>query len=625
MSVANTSQQEIDRIIAGGDPAKARVLLGELWKSNPGPALANFVTTRFKQVETGGIARRKCKVAVIRSFTVEPAVSVLAAAASINGLDLTVQVGDFNSYARELLDANSSLNRFEPAVVIVAVQARDLAPDLWQNAGQLSSQDTRAEVERVVNNYRDWITTFRQHSLASLIIHNLEMPLAANQGILDAQLMESQVAAIQDINRGLRLLAHEQTGVYILDYDALVARHGRALWLDERKWQTMRMPIAADCLVHLATEWLRFLHPLTGKVCKALVVALDNTLWGGVVGEVGTAGIQCGMEFPGSAYRDLQRALLDLQRRGILLAVCSKNNLSDAMEALRNHPGLLLRPEHFSALRINWSQKSENLREIAAELNIGTDAIAFLDDNPVERHQVRLELPEVTVIDLPADISKYERTVRDAPIFERLALSREDKDRGQIYVAQRQRTELREHSRSVEEFNRSLLQEVALAYAGPDTIARVSQLTQKTNQFNLTNHRYSEQAIVEFCKQKEWLVITAQVRDRFGDNGLVGLVIVHFDKDVCDIDTFLLSCRVIGRAVETVMLAFVIAQAKVRDIAEIRGSFCPTAKNAPASDFYLKHGFAESAREESGVIRWTLQTKSSSVRFPDWAKVILPG
>jgi FkbH-like protein len=623
MSVANALQQEIDGLIASGDPTKARMLLAELWTSNPGPALASFVTSRFKQIETS-VVRAKCRVAVIRSFTVEPAVTVLAAAASINGLDLALHVGDFNAYARELLDANSSLNRFQPAVVIMAVQTRDISPDLWQNAGQLSSEETRAEVERVVNNYRDWVASFRQHNLASLVIHNLEMPPVANQGIIDAQGVENQVSAIQDINRGLRLLAHEQAGVYVLDYDALVARHGRTHWHDERKWQTMRMPVAADCLVHLATEWLRYLHPLTGKICKALVVDLDNTFWGGVVGEVGAKGIQCGTEFPGSAYRDLQRAMLDLQRRGILLAVCSKNNLPDAMEALRHHPGLLLRPEHFSAMRINWNQKSENLREIAAELNIGTDSIAFLDDNPVERHHVRLQLPEVTVIDLPADVSSYERTLRESPVFERLALSREDKDRGQIYLAQRQRSELREHSRSVEEFNRSLLQEVALAHAAPESISRISQLTQKTNQFNLTNHRYSEQEILDLRNRKEWLVITAQVRDRFGDNGLVGLVIVKFVDGVCQIDTFLLSCRVIGRAVETVMLAFVIAQARARGVAEVRGMFCATAKNAPASDFYSKHGFAESAREESGASHWTLRTESSSVTFPDWTKVVLP-
>jgi FkbH-like protein len=416
-------------------------------------------------------------------------------------------------------------------------------------------------------------------------------------------------------------MAKAHPGVYVLDYDALVARFGRAQWRDERKWLAMRMPIAVNCLVHLANEWLRFLHPLTGRVCKALVMDLDNTLWGGVVGEAGVQGIVSGPEYPGAAYQAVQRALLDLHQRGILLAICSKNNPADAMEALQNHPGLLVRPEHFAALRINWEDKSRNLREIAQELNIGIDALAFFDDNPVERQQVRLELPEVVVIETPGDPMNYERALRESPVFERLVLSEEDRDRGRQYVAQRDRAKLQERCRSLEEFYRSLEQEVELAQAGPDAIARVSQLTQKTNQFNVTTRRYSEQQIAEMIYRPGWQIITARVRDRFGDNGLVGLAIVHASDDTAEIDSFLLSCRVIGRAVETVMLSQVIEQAKSSGLRRVRGWFLPTPKNAPAKDFYAAHGFSEQERDGNGSVRWSLETRAAKVAAPEWIKV----
>ena len=347
--------------------------------------------------------------------------------------------------------------------------------------------------------FGDWIAGFRKHSNAALIVHSLEVPAVPLAGILDAQREDNAAEAIQRINRGLRALAGEYRGVYILDYDALVARHGRERWGDARKWLTVRLPVASANLPHLAAEWLRFLHPLAGKVAKCVAVDLDNTLWGGIVGEDGVNGIRLGAEYPGAAFQELQRALLDLSRRGILLAVCSKNNPADAMEALSGHPGMLLQPRDFAAMRINWNDKAQNLREIAAELNIGLDTVAFLDDNPVERQQVREQAPEAIVIPLPDDPMDYARAVRDCPWFERLTLSEEDRQRGDYYAAQRDRVELERTVTSKEDFYRSLEQVAEIAPVNPQTLARVSQLTQKTNQFNLTTRRYTEQQIADMA------------------------------------------------------------------------------------------------------------------------------
>jgi FkbH-like protein len=383
------------------------------------------------------------------------------------------------------------------------------------------------------------------------------------------------------------------------------------------------LPIAADHLLHMAHEWMRFLVPLTGRIAKCLAVDLDNTLWGGVIGEEGMTGIKVGPEYPGAAFQAVQRALLDLSKKGILLALCSKNNLEDAMEALDKHPGMLVRSQHFAALRINWTDKAQNLREIAQELNIGIDSLAFLDDNPFEREQVRAALPEVTVINLPQDPLEYAATVRDCPVFERLTLSAEDQQRTAMYAEQRQRAGAEQSFQSKEDFFRFLEQEAELNPVSDLNLARIAQLTQKTNQFNLTTRRYTEAQIAEMAKQPGWNIFSIRVCDRFGDHGLVGVAIAHDQGEQCEIDTFLLSCRVIGRTVETALLAHMAKSAAERGCKRLQGWFLPTRKNAPARDFYSQHGFELLAQSCDGSL-WSLDLTEQEVAFPTWVKLITP-
>jgi len=367
----------------------------------------------------------------------------------------------------------------------------------------------------------------------------------------------------------------------------------------------------------MVSEWMKFLHPLTGAVCKVLAVDLDNTLWGGVLGEDGIEGIQLGTEYPGAFYRGLQRVILDIHQRGILLAVCSKNNRGEAMAAIEKHPEMLLRPEHFAAFRINWQDKAQNLREIAAELNLGTDSIAFLDDNPVERSRVQSDLPEVKVIALPGQAQGYAAALRDSPWFERLALSVEDREHTRMYHEQQQRASVAQAAGSLEDFYRSLGQEVVLAPLAPETLVRVAHLTQKTNQYNVTTRRYSEQQIEEMAARPDCRVYSVRVRDRFGDNGIVGVLITRIENDVCEIDTFLLSCRVIGRTVETAMLGFLASVCKKQGASRLQGWFLPTKKNAPVKDLYSTHGFT-AVRSEGDATLWSVTLSKSDIRCPEW-------
>lgn len=608
---------QIDQWMEQGATTEAQAGLSEfLAAEGLSNATAAFSVARYTKLRPH-LSLIPYRVAILRSFTVEPVVPMLRAAGFANGLDLTVHVGEFNAYAQEILDGNSALYTFEPQAVILAADTRSLAPELWADYGGSGTDRGAAVVARVSQQYSDWIKAFRRHSDAHLILHTLASPPYPALGLYDGQDVSGQTRSLEEINRRIRSLAEEYRGVYALDYQGLVARHGQQNWYDERKWISVRLPIAAPYLPHMAREWLRYLHPLSGRIAKVAVVDLDNTLWGGVIGEDGLSGIRLDGEHPGAAYRELQRALKDLTGRGILLAIASKNNMADAMEALEQHRGMLLRPVNFSAMRINWNDKAESLRQIAAELNVGIDAIAFLDDNPVERRRVRTELPEVMVIDLPEDPWQYAARVRECPFFERLTLSEEDRHRSEYYAADKQRIALETSCVTREDFLRSLEQVVEITPVRSATISRVAQLTQKTNQFNMTTRRYSEQQIAELAGRSDCQVLSIRVMDRYSDNGLVGVAIALFQGSKCEIDTFLLSCRVIGRGVETALLAYLAESARQRGLTRLEGLFLPTKKNAPAREFYSSHGFELIGTESSGT-RWGINIAARPPAWPDW-------
>ncbi len=595
---------------------RALGLMRQLFNEAPTLASAQFVLKQAAPIREH-LALVPCRLAILRSFTVEPVVPILRALALFHGIDLIVHVGDFNAYNTELLDPQSSFYGFNPDVVILATQTRDVLPELWNDSA--ATEDCEALAARAASNIEHLIDSLRSRSKAHLILNTLEMPNFPNAGILDSQRNTGQSEAIRNVNRRLRETAAKHLGVYVLDYDALIARFGRLNWGDEAKWLTMRMPLGADSFVHLAREYIRFLLPLCGRTCKALVIDLDNTIWGGVIGEDGLDGIKLGAEYPGNAYLEVQRAILDLHRRGIILAICSKNNPEDALEVFNQHDAMLLRIDHFAATRINWKSKPENIRELATELNIGIDALAFLDDNPLEREEVRMLLPEVHVIDLPAGPAHFAAALRSTPVFERLALSNEDRDRGAYYQAERQRAQLQATGVALDDYYRSLGMVVEIGAVSSRTIARVAQLTQKTNQFNLTTRRYSEHEIASKAADARWRVDALTASDRFGDYGLVGVAITNQIDDVCEIDSFLLSCRVIGRSVETALLSYLAREAASGGMRSIRGWYLPTRKNAPSKDFYPKHGF-KMINENDGKMLFE-HDLSKEIGWPDWIEL----
>jgi FkbH-like protein len=615
----STVRAEIDAALADGNVAAARAALLRLWSSDPSGATASLVVSRFEKLR-GKIPLTPLRLAVLRSFTLEPLVPLLRACAFAGGIDLEIRLGDFNTFHQEIVDPASWLYTYEPQAIFLAVQLRDLAPGLWNAFADLSGQQAQSLVDQVNAQLAELINVLRSRSSAHVVIHSMQTPPAPAYGIFDNRLPLGQAQAVASINLSLAHLGRDVRNVYLLDYDALIARHGSAHWEDPLKWLTVRLPIAADRLLLLAREWMRFIQPICGKLCKCLVTDLDNTLWGGVIGEDGMEGIRLDSSPGGFAFQAVQRVLLDFHRRGILLAIASKNNPGDAKQAIESHPGMLLRAEHFAAMRINWNDKAASLREIAAELNIGIDSLAFLDDNPVERQWVAQQLPEVSVIELPAQASGYAAALREAPVFERLAVTKEDQERGRTYAEQRLRAELQSSSASLEDFYRSLNMEAGIGPMAPASLARVAQLTQKTNQFNLTTRRYSEEQIANLAADPAACVYTLRVRDRLGDSGLVGVAITRDQAGRCELDTLLMSCRVIGRTIETAFLAQISQDARRRGNTHLAGWFLPTRKNAPAQDFFASQGFSCVRKEEQGSY-WELALCGQLPVSPPWIKL----
>jgi FkbH-like protein len=363
----------------------------------------------------------------------------------------------------------------------------------------------------------------------------------------------------------------------------------------------------------VAERYVGFALAALGKATKCIVLDLDNTLWGGVLGEDGPSGIALGPQWPGSEFVDFQRELLDLQRQGILLALCSKNNEAEALALLRSHPSMLIREAQLAAYRINWEDKASNIRSLARELNIGLDHMLLLDDSPHERAWVRDQIPELRVPDLPADPSMYANWVGSIPSLILLQQTAEDSQRTQQYQESRTREAYRGTVGSIEDFLRGLGLKVDIALVDDESMGRVVQLLAKTNQFNLTTRRHDEPTIRRQVASGTWRVYTMRVSDRFGDFGLTGVAILERQDGARHVESFLMSCRVIGKSVETALLARLADDARAAGASVLTAEFIDSGRNQVAATFLANHGFAAESAS-----RWVRPLDVTGPEWPEW-------
>ncbi|MGH7727484.1 MAG: HAD-IIIC family phosphatase [Vulcanimicrobiaceae bacterium] len=550
------------------------------------------------------------RIALASSFTVDHLVPYADLSCRLAGLRPHLYVSPFNSWARDVIDEHSALRAFEPEILFLAVALDDLVPAL---AGSLPSEalerlgdEALERVVAVAQRYCSWSQG------RPLVVHAFHSAFAAPEGILDGRFTPSRAEWIASLNARLATALRALPNALLLDLTAAASVAGGSLEDEPKLRHLAGMRLPPRALAGIGRAYARYAAPARGLVRKCVVLDLDNTLWGGVLGEDGQDGIRLGEGAPGSEFVEFQRYLHSLAERGILLAINSKNNADEALAAIRSHPAMILREADFSAMRINWQPKPDNMLELARELNIGVDSLVFIDDNPEERERMRRLRPEVLTVELPRDPALYRATLEALPQLQALAITNEDRGRVDTYRTARLREQSKQSAGSVDEYLRSLEIRIEIARAERGAFARVAQLFARTNQFNVTTRRYELADIERFAADPALRLWVLRSQDRFGEHGLVAVTLVRCVAQVWTLDSFLMSCRVIGYGIETALLAFVAERARAAGAARLEGEFVPTAKNAPARELFATHGFRRDERASDGDVanverqRWTL-------------------
>jgi FkbH-like protein len=556
------------------------------------------------------------RVALLSTYTVDHLVPFVDLECRALGLTPQIYVAPFNSWTQEVIDESSGLRRFAADVTFLALAIDDLVPALAEPIGgeELSAAGNTAleRVLAVVESYARWAGG------KPLVVHAFHSVFESGPlGVMDGREGPSRKEWLAELNARLGKALRATPGAYLLDVREAVAQSGTSLTDNAKLRHVAAMRLPPPALGAVAKAYARYIAPLKGLTKKCVVLDLDNTLWGGVIGEDGKDGIRLGHASPGSEYVEFQHFLSALSRRGILLAVNSKNNSEEALDAIRTHESMVLREPAFSAIRVNWKPKPENMTSIAAELNIGLDSLVFVDDNPDEREMMRQTLPQVLTVELPKDPALYRSVLESLPQLQVLSVTEEDKQRVAQYQTARLREEVKLSASSIEDYLQSLHIEAAISPAAKPIFGRVAQLFARTNQFNVTTRRYSASDVERFASDPAWRLYVLSSKDRFGDHGLVAVGLLRTGPEVWTIDSLLMSCRVIGYGIESALLSFVSEEARKAGATRLRGEFVPTQKNAPAKGLYASHGFDVKETVE-GVEQWERSLADGAIPCPPW-------
>jgi FkbH-like protein len=541
------------------------------------------------------------KLGVVASHTLEYLAAALPGTGLRHSLVVEVVLAGYGQAAQELLESGSEFARRSLDYVLLAFDYRALG----LSSVSLKKEDADEAVSSAVNYVSSLASGIREIIKATCILQTLVPPSEALFGGFDARIAGSPRAMIERFNARL-LQEVVRDNDLVVDAAFLASKVGLDAWNDARGWHKAKLPASLDATPLYADHVCRLLGAARGKARKCLVLDLDNTLWGGVIGDDGLDGIALGQNSAvGEAHVALQRYLLDLRRRGVILAVCSKNDDFTARIPFREHPEMVLKEKHISVFVANWSDKANNIREIAAALNIGTDSLVFLDDNPVERGQVREVLPEVAVPELTNDPADYIGLLANAGYFEATALSEEDLLRADFYRANAERVSLQKVG-NLEEYLRSLDMLATVSPFNAVGRVRIAQLINKSNQFNLTTRRYSESEVEAFENDPAKFCLQIRLSDRFGENGMISVVIFDRGCEEWSCDTWLMSCRVLGRRVEELVLATVVDEARRAGAKRLKGTYIPTKKNGLVIDHFVKLGFTRTGDLPDDGTSWAL-------------------
>jgi FkbH-like protein len=584
--------------------------------------LVDAARERFEWPAGFGTAR----VAVIGNITTNFLVQALRAACLIEGWYTRVWAGGFDLYRQELLDPASGLYTSDAQVILLVLDWRELVRMAYRANLSSDPASVRTQIDAEVDQLTALLSQFRSRSQASVLVTGPISPSQTPLGVLDAAHERGLEGHFAYLRTRLGEKLHPIGGVYVQQTDRILSGVGKQVALSAKMDYLARMPYSPQGLDVLARDMASFVRQARGKSKKCLVLDLDNTLWGGIIGEDGLSGIKLGPDGVGRAYLDFQHEILRLHQQGVILAICSKNNEQDVAEVFQKHPHMVLRPEHFAAVRINWQDKPANLRALADEINIGIDSLVVLDDNPVERGAIRQLVPQVLVPDLPRDPVDFPEFLRGLTCFQSLQLTEEDLQRGRFYADERRRQILQKQAGSIEEYLAALEMVVNIRPIDDFTQPRIVQLINRTNQFNLTARRYSETDVQRMRWSADHFVFSLGLEDRYGDNGIVGVAILWLtaadDRPrAAIIDSLLMSCRILGRNVERAFLGYLAEFAARLDAAYIEGQYIPSDKNAQVADFYPRHGFAV-IEPRGSMQRWRFACRDARIERPPYIRIL---
>lgn len=547
------------------------------------------------------------KIAVLGGSTTHDVVQILELFLLNQGIEPEFYESEYDQYWQDMMFDNPELMEFRPDLIYIHTSTRNIIdfPTVRD-----SEADIDALLTQTYKHFEEvWEKAFNTYA-CPIIQNNFEQPFYRLLGNLDFTDLHGRVNFVNRLNDMVAKYAREHKNFYINDINYMASCYGLQKWSDPFYWHMYKYAMAVPAIPEYSYNLSNIIKAIYGKNKKAFVLDMDNTLWGGVVGDDGADNIEIGQETSlGQVYSEFQGYLKAHKDIGVLLTVDSKNDEENALSGL-NRPDSVLKPDDFTVIKANWENKDRNIVEIASELNIGKDSLVFVDDNPAERHIVKSQVPEVSVPEMPEDSAQYLITLDRSGFFEPIALSEDDLKRNEMYKANAERAKQQASFTDYTEYLKSLEMHAEIKAFAPEYMSRIAQLTNKSNQFNLTTKRCTQAEIEGFAADPEYITLYGKLTDKFGDNGVVSVVFGHEDekdKKVFHIDLWLMSCRVLKRDMEFAMMDALAEECRKRGIKTVYGYYYPTAKNGMVKEFYALQGFEKISEDAEGNTVWKFE------------------